>query len=131
MLIGNSLDQRPLSLEDKSWDSISDYSHTNKFSIKSPDKLKILKSTIRTNTATSDGTVSNFLSMGSKNSKIKNNLTVTSEGSVTGGSLFSTTIRQDKDINSNQSQLKMPSLKQSSSSEKKTINSESRYLKLK
>ena len=90
-----------------------------------------MKSTIRTNTATSDDTISNFMSVGSKYSKFKNVFTEPSEGSVVGGSMFSSTMKNYQDTGNNQTPLKMPSLKHTYNSEKKSTITESRYLKLK
>ena len=127
----NNSDQIPLSFDDNSISNNTDYAHSGNYIHKSPDRLRILKSTLRTNTVSSENNINKFLSIGFKQQQLKNNFTET-ENSVSDGSVFNSSLKKELNISSLTTPIKDSSIiKQKFHTEKKGNNTENRYSKLK
>ena len=131
MCFRRTQDQTSIPVDEKSILLNTDYFSTNNSNQRSPDRLRILKSTLRTKTATSDDNINKFLSAGFKQNHFKNSSTE-SENSIIGGSVFNSSLRRKIEVTTlNTPQKDDLTVKQNFNTEKKEYNFENRYLKLK
>jgi hypothetical protein len=113
----------PTSVDNKSISIYTDYAQLQKGGYTSPERLKLLKSTLRSNTAASENNVNKFLnhSFGKKKALV-NNLTQTMNESLTDSSVYDTRAKKriDENTTSATPMRAVPSRKYHT--EKKTID---------